>query len=82
MAETEQKTKKSAAKKPVDLTKLSIEELFEGLNQTIQKMDDSSVSLEETFQLYELGMKAVKEAGSRIDEVEKKIRILDGEEEA
>ncbi|SET52998.1 Exodeoxyribonuclease VII small subunit [[Clostridium] aminophilum] len=82
MAETEQKTKKPAAKKPVDLTKLSIEELFEGLNQTIQKMDDSSVSLEETFQLYELGMKAVKEAGSRIDEVEKKIRILDGEEEA
>ncbi|MDD6197376.1 exodeoxyribonuclease VII small subunit [[Clostridium] aminophilum] len=82
MADTGQKTKKPAAKKPADLTKLSIEELLEGLNQTIQKMDDSSVSLEETFQLYELGMKAVKEAGSRIDEVEKKIRILDGEEEA
>ena len=81
MAETTEKEKKTAKEKPVDLSKLSIEQLFQGLDDTIRKLDDNSVSLEDSFRYYELGMKAVREAGSRIDEVEKKIRILDGGEE-
>ena len=39
-------------------------------------MDDGEVSLEESFTLYENGMKLVKEAGERIDLVEKKVRVL------
>ena len=62
---------------------LTIEEIFRKLDDIVRKMDDGEVSLEESFTLDETGMKLVKEAGERIDLVEKKIRVLhdDGQEE-
>ena len=62
---------------------LTIEEIFRKLDDIVRKMDDGEVSLEESFTLYETGMKLVKEAGERIDLVEKKSRVLhdDGQEE-
>ena len=62
---------------------LTIEEIFRKLDDIVRKMDDGEVSLEESFTLYETGMKLVKEAGERIDLVEKKIRVLhdDGQAE-
>ena len=58
---------------------LTIEEMIGQLDDIVRKMDDGEVSLEESFSLYETGMKLVKEAGERIDLVEKKIRVLQGE---
>ena len=55
---------------------LTIEEIFAKLDEIVRRMDDGEVSLEESFSLYETGMKLVKEAGERIDLVEKKIRVL------
>lgn len=63
-----------------DLSGLSIEQIFEQLDGMIRKIDDGEIPLEESFALYERGMRLVKEAGSRIDHVEKKIRVIRGDE--
>lgn len=55
---------------------ISIEEALTELEAIIEKMEDRDSSLEDTFALYECGMKLVKDINGRIDKVEKKIRIL------
>ncbi len=62
---------------------MSIEETLAELEELIGRMEDRSSSLEETFACYERGMKLVKECGSKIDRVEKKLMILteDGQNE-
>lgn len=59
----------------------SIEELFERIDAVIGEMEDDSVSLEDSFKLYEEGMSLLKESNERIDLVEKKVLALskDGE---
>ena len=44
-------------------------------------MDDEGVSLEESFLLYEQGMKLVRYCNETIDTVEKKVRVLSAEGE-
>ncbi|MBQ8956604.1 MAG: exodeoxyribonuclease VII small subunit [Lachnospiraceae bacterium] len=62
--------------------KMSIEESFEYLDEVIDKMEDPDITLEESFSLYEKGMKVLKEASKAVDEVEKKVKLIDedGEE--
>ena len=62
--------------------KLTIEESFEKLDEILAKMELDETGLEESFRLYEEGLKLVRHAGDSIDKVEKQIRILSGEEEA
>ena len=57
----------------------SLEELFAQLENVIQKMEEEDVSLEDSFRLYHRGMDALKKCSERIDEVEKKMLILDEE---
>ncbi|HAL31868.1 MAG TPA: exodeoxyribonuclease VII small subunit [Lachnospiraceae bacterium] len=59
--------------------KLSIEESFEYLDGILEQMEDEDISLEDSFALYEKGMKVLKEASSAIDEVEKKVKLIDEE---
>lgn len=59
--------------------KLSIEESFDYLDEVIGKMEDDDITLEESFSLYEKGMKVLKEASVAIDEVEKKVKLIDDE---
>lgn len=54
----------------------TIEEGFAQLNDILNKMDDSDVSLEETFELYNDGIKIVKELNDRISQVESKLNIV------
>lgn len=56
--------------------KETIEEGFAKLNDILNKMDDSEVSLEETFELYNSGLKIVKELSGKISEVESKLNIV------
>lgn len=56
--------------------KETIEEGFTKLNDILNKMDDSEVSLEETFELYNSGLKIVKELNGKISEVESKLNIV------
>ncbi len=54
----------------------TIREDFDALEGIIQKMDDAEVSLEDSFTLYEDGMKLLKQLSGRIDMVEKKVKML------
>ena len=58
---------------------MSIEESFDYLEEVIEKMEDPDISLEESFSLYEKGMKVLKEAAGAVDEVEKKVKLIDDE---
>ncbi|MBQ4482436.1 MAG: exodeoxyribonuclease VII small subunit [Lachnospiraceae bacterium] len=59
--------------------KLSIEESFDYLDEVIEKMEDPDISLEDSFALYEKGMQVLKEASKAVDEVEKKVKLIDEE---
>lgn len=51
----------------------SLEELFDLLDQKIVQMENSEISLEESFRVYKEGMELLKDCSDRIDTVEKKM---------
>lgn len=59
----------------------TIDSCLEQLEGILRSMEDEAVSLEQSFSLYEQGMKLVKDINGRIDQVEKDILVLDGEGE-
>lgn len=56
----------------------SIEQTFEELDQVLEKLESSNITLEESFACYEVGMKLVKTCTEKIDKVEKQMIILQG----
>ena len=60
---------------------LKLEEIFEKLEHTLEKLDKEELSLEESFQAYEQGVGLVKLANERIDKVEKQVLVLNGKGE-
>ncbi len=56
---------------------MTIEESFARLDEMVRALESDEVSLEESFKLYEEGMKLLKDVNGRIDEVEKKIRRIE-----
>lgn len=59
---------------------LSIEETFECIENTLTKLKDENISLEDSFALYKEGMELLKSCSDKIDIVEKQVQILeDGE---
>ncbi|MGN0291125.1 MAG: exodeoxyribonuclease VII small subunit [Lachnospiraceae bacterium] len=52
---------------------LTLEENFSKLEEIIEKMQGQDVSLEESFALYEQGMKTLKNCNKKIDAVERKM---------
>ncbi len=54
----------------------TIKEDFDALEGIIEKMDGEDVSLEDSFALYEDGMKLLKNLSGRIDMVEEKVKKL------
>ena len=61
---------------------LSVEEAFDALDRIVAKMEEESISLEDSFNCYETGIRLVRYCSERIDRVEKKVRMLRGEGEA
>lgn len=61
---------------------VTIEAALEELNQVMEELEDSKKTLEESFDLYEKGIKLVKYCNEKIDAVEKKLIVLkeEGEE--
>ena len=57
--------------------KPSLEEMFAQLEGVIGEMEEDGISLERSFDLYNKGMGLLKECSKFIDEVEKKVLILD-----
>lgn len=55
----------------------SVEELFADMDALLKQMEESDISLEQSFLLYNKGMEMLRMCNKKIDAVEKKILILD-----
>ncbi|MDF2539987.1 MAG: hypothetical protein K0S76_3008 [Herbinix sp.] len=55
---------------------MKLEESFEKLNQIVEMLEKPDVSLEDSFTLYQEGMKLLKSCNDSIDKVEKELIIL------
>ncbi|MFV0464970.1 MAG: exodeoxyribonuclease VII small subunit [Lachnospiraceae bacterium] len=53
-----------------------IDESFKEIEDIIEKMENQDISLEESFSLFETGMKKLKNCNDQIDKIEKKLLIL------
>ncbi len=60
--------------------KLSIEESFQRLDAILAALELEDTPLEDSFRLYEEGMRLVKSCGASIERVEKKLRLISGED--
>lgn len=58
---------------------LTLEEALEKLEEAVMKLQSEKISLEESFQVYQQGMEYVKFCSQTIDQVEKKVLILNQE---
>ena len=55
---------------------LTLEESFEKLDEMLRELESPDISLEESFQVYQEGMKLLKQCNETIDKVEKKVLKL------
>ncbi|NBH84978.1 exodeoxyribonuclease VII small subunit [bacterium C-53] len=60
---------------------LKIEEAFEKIEETIGKLEDETISLDEAFAVYQEGMKLLKQCDEKIDRVEKNVLAVNQEGE-
>lgn len=58
----------------------TLEQSFEKLEQIIGNLENGDVSLEDSFKLYNEGMKLIKNCNQQLDKVEKKIVVLNQKE--
>lgn len=55
---------------------MTVEKCFEELGEILKKLEDENTGLEESFKLYEEGLKLVNTARQSIDRVEKDLKVL------
>lgn len=56
--------------------KISLEDRFEKLDEIISKMEEGSVGLDESFELYKLGLDQIQAANEMLDTMEKAMLVL------
>ena len=56
-----------------------LEEAFDRIENLLEKLNDREVSLEESFTLYQEGMRLLKQCNEKIDRVEKQMLQIDEE---
>lgn len=56
---------------------IPLEEAFTQLENTIHNLESDEITLEESFRIYSEGMKMIQYCNDKIDQVEKKVVILD-----
>ena len=54
----------------------NLEDLFTEIEEILNHMESSEISLEDSFRLYETGMKKLKQCNDKIDKVEKKMLVI------
>lgn len=54
----------------------TLESSFEDLETILSKLEDNTTNLDDSFQLYQQGIKLLKTCNDSIDKIEKKIVIL------
>ena len=63
------------------MTEKSLETVFEQLDEIVEQLESEDVSLEDSFGLYHKGMDLLKVCNEKIDTIEKKMMMLDENEE-
>ena len=58
----------------------TLEQSFEKLEQIIGNLENGDVSLEDSFKLYNEGMKLIQNCNQQLEKVEKKIVVLNQKE--
>ena len=61
--------------------KNTIEQNFEQLEVILKEMQSPDVTLDKSFELYNHGLKLVQECNSQIDMIEKKMKIIEEDQE-
>lgn len=56
---------------------LSIEETFARLDELLERLEGDELTMEESFDVYAKGLSLVKKCRESIDEVEKKVLVLE-----
>ena len=54
----------------------TIEQNFEQIENIISDMNKEDITLDKSFELYNKGLKLVKDCNNQIDKIEKQIKIL------
>lgn len=62
-------------------SEMTIEEGFAQMDQIIAGLEDPDVGLEDSFRLYEKGMKLLRSVNEKVDRVEKKVQTISEEGE-
>lgn len=68
--------KKIQARENEDFT---LEDAFARLDRMVEALEDRGISLEDSFRIYQEGMNLLKLCNEKIDQVEKKILVINGE---
>lgn len=55
----------------------TLEDMFSNLDQIVEKLQNGDTSLEESFSLYQEGMKMLQFCNEKIDKVEKQVLVLE-----
>lgn len=58
---------------------LTLEEMLQTLDEHIRELESDSISLEDSFHVYEKGMQLLKACNDKIDRVEKKVLELNAD---
>ena len=56
---------------------LTFEEMMDSLDICVKDLESDEISLEDSFHIYEIGMRLIKDCNDKIDRVEKKFLMLD-----
>lgn len=59
-----------------DTDNMTLEELFDQLEEIIAKMETDSIPLDQAFVMYETGLRKLKQCSDRLDRIEKKMLEL------
>ena len=57
----------------------TLQDMLQTLDEQIRQLESEDISLEDSFLVYEQGMKLIKECNEKIDRVEKKVLALNAE---
>ncbi len=60
--------------------KMTIEQGFDKLGEIMERLEETDISLEESFRLYNKGIKLVKQIKEKLDDTEKKLIVLEEEQ--
>ena len=63
------------------IEEMTMEQAFDALQELLDKMDGEELPLEESFKLYEQGLKLVRACHDKLDTIEKQLIVLEEQTE-